>query len=177
MIRPLGFLDVARLSGSFTMIFAKDMVDSRDVVDHDVRHFWLRHEGRDVENDKPWKAAKGFLTRLRNEAAPLFGNRAPSFGDVFVRSIAPGGRIDWHTDPAPVHRVHICLNPSPGGFLFSGGMSICPAVGNLLLVEHRILHSAINLGPCPLVELVTELVSPDQGETDDDAEALVALEA
>lgn len=159
------------------MMFAKQMVDSRDANHHSVRHLWLRQDREDVERDKPWKTAAGFLTRLRNEAAPLFGNRAPAYGDVAVRSISPGGRIDWHADPAPVHRLHICLNPSPGAFLFSGGMSICPAVGNLLLVEHRVLHSAINLGPCPYVELVAELVSPDQGEQDDEARAIAELEA
>ena len=180
MIRPFGFFNVSRLSASFTMVFAKELAESRDAYHHEVRHFWLYRDGDRVQRDKPWKTANAFLTTLRNEAAPLFGGKAPTFRDVMVRSIAPGGRVDWHRDEDndPVHRVHICLNPSPGARIFSGEAVICPPVGNLFVVERRLLNSEINLGPCPLVELVAELVSPDQGDTDDrEALALEALEA
>lgn len=167
-LRPLGFLDTSRLSASYTLVTSKEAVDSRDHYHHGVRTLWLRQEGEDAEiltRDKPWKAAKAFLTKLRNEAAPFFGGTVPALGDVAIRSIVPQGRIDWHAEHGPEHarirEVHICLTPSPGAWLYCGGEGMVLNVGHLVYLNRMAMHSEVNFGPVTMTKLVAELIVPE----------------
>jgi hypothetical protein len=47
-----------------------------------------------------------------------------------------------------------------GGCWFAGGDSIPPGVGNLTFVNHRTLHSVINLGLVPQVSLIVDARKP-----------------
>lgn len=172
-LRPLGFLDVSRLAASYLLFASKEAADSRDQHHHGVRTLWLRQEGEDagiLTRDKPWKAGRAFLTKIRNETAPMFGGVAPVLGDVCLRSIVPGGRIDWHADHGEersrIRQLHLCLIPSPGAWVYCGGEALVLNVGGATLVNHMVLHSEINMGPCTMTKAVVELIPPEPTDAD-----------
>lgn len=170
-LTALGFTDVSRLAASFVLLTSKEAADSRDKLHHGVRSLHLIADGEEADiltRDKPWKVAKSFLTRLRNEAAPLFGGVAPKIENASVRSVTPGGRIDWWADHGEetqaLRQVHVGLVPSPGAWLYCGGEAIVLNVGTVMLVNTRALHSEINLGPTTMSKLVVDFLAPGGGD-------------
>ena len=144
-IRTIGFLDVSRVAASFVLVQQKRM------------------EGEGVKTLRPlddgtdWRSLKTFLTKLRNEASPLFGGKPPVLGDVLVRSLEPGARIDWSTGTEDNIQVHVCLVPSPGAWLYCGGEGAVLQVGTVTFVNHRAPHTEINFGPATMTKLIVEL--------------------
>lgn len=116
---------------------------------------------------KEWKSAQSLLARIRDTLQPLVGERPVIFGKVMAVRLKAGGHVDWHVDEgdyAAIHdRVHLCLLPSPGAFLYSGVEIAQPPVGQLTWFNNRALHSAVNIGPVPRVHLIVDIrkTSPD----------------
>lgn len=112
-----------------------------------------------------WKSAKALLLRIAAAAAPFNNGETPDLGKAMVVSLKAGGFVDWHIDEGPyaeAHlRLHLCLVPSPGAVLYSGGDQHTPPVGQLTFVNNRVLHSAVNLGPVPRVHLIVDVRKPD----------------
>jgi hypothetical protein len=110
---------------------------------------------------KEWKSAGAILTRIKNGAAQFFGGEVPEMGRAYIETLKPGGKIDWHVedgDYAAAHvRLRLCLVPNPAAHLFCGLTSRCLPWGELVRVEHRVLHSAVNLGNWATVNLVVDV--------------------
>ena len=114
---------------------------------------------------KEWKAARITMLKIRNAAAGLNGGKPVQIGKAMVVSLKVGGHVDWHTDEgeyAEAHlRLHVCLVPSPGAWLYSGGEAANIPVGQLTFFQNRVLHSAINTGPCARHHLIVDCRRPD----------------
>lgn len=114
-----------------------------------------------------WKSARALLGRIKTSLSPLpiMGGKPIELGKVMIVSLKAGGFVDWHIDEgeyAETHlRGHLCLIPSPGAWLLSGGEAAMPAVGVLTYFNNRVLHSAINLGDYPRVHLIVDVRRPD----------------
>lgn len=114
---------------------------------------------------KEWKSARALLARIKDAVQPLFPNSSIVLGKAMIVRLKVGGYVDWHVDEgdyAKVHdRAHLCLLPSPGAFLYSGGETAQPAVGMLTYMNNRVPHSALNMGPVPRVHLIVDVRKPD----------------
>lgn len=166
MIVPFAFLDTSP-------IVATLMLKHRDTLAADgsliLRDALSGDPGADVEHGdtellNEWKAARGLLIRLRNLIGAKTGAQ-PAFGKAAIFLLGPGTWLDWSIDTGPyaeAHmRLHVTLIPSDGHRLFSGDATISPAVGHVLVVDHRRPHSEVNLGSCPWVQLVVDVRRPD----------------
>ena len=114
---------------------------------------------------KEWKSARAMLARIKDALQPIVGKAPVTFGKIMVVRLKVGGFVDWHIDEgayAEKHdRAHLCLLPSPGAWLYSGGEVAQPPVGMLTYMNNRALHSALNTGPVPRVHLILDVRKPD----------------
>lgn len=112
-----------------------------------------------------WKTSKSLLTRVAAAAATFNKGETPDLGKAMIVKLEPGGVVDWHIDEgayAEAHlRLHLCLVPSPGAYLYSGGEQCTPPVGQLTFVNNRVLHGAVNFGPVSRVHLIVDVRKPD----------------
>lgn len=181
---PLAFVDTAQATAllvtKYRERFGRDARREKhpNSPHHDTQTIILRGpaEGDDWFADedqvdypilKEWKSARNLLARIRVALAPLpsFQGKPVVFGKAMIVTLKPGGFVDWHVDEgeyAAAHdRVHLCLLPSPGAWLYSGGEQVNPPVGQLTYMNNRVLHSAVNLGPVPRVHLILDVRKPD----------------
>lgn len=111
-----------------------------------------------------WPSARKLVADIGKKIQEHLG--APNFqvGQVIVRSLRAGGHIDWHIDYSPYaekhHRFQLLVSPCAGGCWYSGGELLAPGVGNLTYINHRVLNSAVNLGPVPQISLIVDARSP-----------------
>lgn len=188
-IQPLDFVDTSYMAAALLMKHAVRFKDDTRRQDypgsphHDTETILLRGPFDMDENsgaalranwqeDVPhadrqilanWPTARTVIGEIaasheRRSTAP------PEFGKIMVVSLRPGGKVDWHSDQGPYaeayDRFHVCLVPSPGAFLFSGGMAMTLQPGVICWVNNRTLHSAINVGPCARVHLIFDVRKP-----------------
>lgn len=182
-IAPLDFIDVSHMAAALVMkhsVHFRDDTRRQDVIGsphHDTETILLRGPAGEVSRES-WFAdvahtdmpilAKWPTARQVIEAIAVSHKRRtggePVFGKIMVVSLKPGGSVDWHTDQgayAEAHdRMHICLQPSPGAWLFSGGAQAILPMGQLAYFDNHVLHSAINLGPVPRVHLICDIRRP-----------------
>lgn len=148
-IVPVAFLDTWAFSAT---LFAK--YKDRFVGDH---HSASLIPLRSAEGPLPilaeWKTAKSLLSRARVALAPFFGGETPELGEAALVRLAPGGHIEWGSEPAG-HSFQLPIIPSPGAWVYSGGEGQVLPVGQLTFVNRRVLYSAINLGDHPVIHLV-----------------------
>jgi hypothetical protein len=112
-----------------------------------------------------WPSARKILEDIRRQIQVHLG--APQtleIGQVVVRSLASSGFVGWHTDDGDYakrhHRFALLASPCAGGCWYSGGELLAPGVGNLTYINHRVLNSAVNLGPVPQISLIVDVRSP-----------------
>lgn len=181
--RPMLFLDTSIMTANLLLRHKVRFQDDRrrqetpGSAHHDTESIILRGpKGDDVaawfadipHQDmailKEFKSAKSVLTRIANALA--VDGVPGKIGKAMIVSLKPGGFIDWHTDEGAYaeayNRFHVCLIPSPGAFLYSGGEQASPAVGWLTFFNNRALHSAINLGQTPRVHLIVDVRKPEK---------------
>lgn len=118
---------------------------------------------------KDWKSARALLVRIKDAVQPLFPKSKIVLGKAMVVRLKIGGHVDWHIDEgayAELHdRAHLCLLPSPGAFLYSGGEQAQPQVGVLTWVNNRVPHSALNMGPVTRSHLIVDVRKPDPDDS------------
>lgn len=115
---------------------------------------------------KDWKSGRAMLERLR--VLLSVDNSLAELGLVSLLSVKAGCAGPWErheSDYDLAHdRFHICLVPSPGMMLMCGLEQANIPVGQATLINHRALHSAVNLGANDAVHLVVDIVRPDPAE-------------
>lgn len=118
---------------------------------------------------KDWKSARAILARIKDAVQPLFPDRNIVLGKAMIVRLKVGGYVDWHTDEgeyAKVHdRAHLCLLPSPGAWLYSGGEAYQPPVGQLTWFNNRVPHSALNMGPVARTHLICDIRKPSADDS------------
>lgn len=112
-----------------------------------------------AEHLKKWKSGASLIAKVKKvlEGRELI--------DLRLQTIKPGAMLAWETDlsesGAEFDRFELCLVPSFGAMVYSGIEQAAPAVGWLTYINHRIAHSAVNLGTNHRVHLVVHARKPD----------------
>jgi hypothetical protein len=179
-ILSFAFVDTALFAATMTLKYGRHFDDDdqpRHLSEppfHGCRHIILRGpeggewgvDGAHVDHPllEAWPSARKLIEDVREEIHRQLGAQNLAFGKVYVESLLPVGRVDWHIDDSPYGRQHVRFRllaaPCAGGLWFSGNESLAPGVGNLTFVNHLALHSAINLGPVPQISLVVDARKP-----------------
>jgi hypothetical protein len=152
-LRSLGFIDTSMMTANLLVRHRESFMGGSIVL-------------RDAEGDRPvlekFKSAKNLLNRIKR----LVGGDS----DCLIRraeivSLPPGGFTPWQEEKSveteQMVRVHVCLVPSPAAWLYCGGDAMVAPVGQLVLLNHRMLHSEINLGMNDRIHLVVDVVPVD----------------
>ena len=111
-----------------------------------------------------WPSARLLLEDIHKLIVGHIGVQNPQIGQVIVQSLGPDAHIPWRTDNSPYgqryNRFKLLVSPCTGGCWYSGAEALAPVMGNLTYVNHRLLHSAVNLGPVPQISLIVDARSP-----------------
>lgn len=144
-ISPIAFLDVSLMTANL-ILRHKALTEKPEV-----------HLTEEIL--KPWPSARSVLAKIKQVTAR---DGTPSkIGAAWLETLQPGEWIDWRVDPDEDHdRFHVCLVPSLGAFFFAGDARVEMAVGWLNWINHRVLHSAVNLGSNPRCHLVVDIKKP-----------------
>ncbi len=169
-IRPVGFLDVSAMTATFLTKrrgLALDQDDGTKVM----------HLRRPVSNGLPdeyqdgaalqeWKAAKSALTKIEVMCAPLFGGKTAVMAGAFIEILPHNISLPWAVSRETYwdrhFRLHVCMVPSPGAWLYSGGEGMVPPVGQVTMVNQKVTNCAINVGPCARIHLVVDVRAADE---------------
>lgn len=163
-ITSLFFIDTSMFTTFMLGRFKKRLDDDGEIV--------LR--GPDPETgekiiDRPilkdWNSGRGLLSRLSAHAAPFLDGKKAVFGNIHIEKQGVNAHTPWRIDDGEYaethHRCMLCLVPSPTAWVYSGGEGAVLQVGAAMLINHRVLHSEVNLGPCATVRLVADVRRPD----------------
>lgn len=179
---PLDFIDVSNMAAALLMRHKSHFTDEtrRQTMPgsphHDTKTIILRGpETPSPENwfldvpqvDSPllhdWPSARQVIEAIAASHLRRTGEE-PNFGKIMVVSLKPFGWVDWHVDMGPYaeayNRMHCCLVPSPGAWLYSGGEAAILPMGQLTYFNNRTLHSALNMGPIARVHLICDVRMP-----------------
>ena len=164
MIRPIVFLDTSTLAAYFRVKYSERMHEGI---------LMLRDTGEDGEVvDRPilkeWKSARAFLSRFKSAAQPFLENQPVVLGKVWIETLPGPAGTPWNLFEDDYHQTHIrtrtCLIPTPDNYTMSGVERVSLGVGMVNLVEHRILHSELNLSVYPRVHLIVDVRRPEPEE-------------
>lgn len=183
-IIPVDFIDVSHMAAALVMKHAVHFADDTrrqnapGSAHHDTETILLRGPLGEVSRktwyeDVPhadtellagWPSARNVLAKIAESHRRRAGLE-PVFGKAMVVSLKAGGHVDWHVDEgayAEAHdRFHVCLIPSAGAMMYSGGLGLTLPVGQLTWINNRVLHSAINVGFNPRVHLIVDVRKPE----------------
>lgn len=179
-IIPVDFIDSSKMAAALLMRhdvhFSDDTrrQDTPGSPHHDTRSIVLRGPAGGADPDNwfqdvehvdyevlaGWPSARQVIDLIRQSHLTRTGKPA-HFGKIMVVGLKPNGWVDWHIDTgeyATAHdRFHMCLVPSPGAWLYSGGYTAILPPGQLTYVENHIPHSALNMGPVERVHLIVDI--------------------
>lgn len=157
-IRPLGSLDTLVIAGRLRIEHWDKLEGAGDVRSLPL----MDDEGEPLAILKRWKAVTPFVTRLRNAAAPLLGNRPAELGRVWIEALQPHGHTPWTEDAqGEFLHVRLCLSTPLNSFLYCGGESTVLLVGSLAYLNTAALHSWVNLGDWPAIHLCADVRRPE----------------
>ena len=159
-IRSIAFLDTSFFQSALIGKYRQAFAPSTDPLHHGLDILPLT-----ANTLREWKSGRALLSRIKAGAAPFFDGKSAELGDAAVLAVKPGAWIDWHADEgeyAESHlRLHLCIVPSPGAYVFCGIENAILPVGQIVFVNHRVLHSEINVGDYTTYKLVVDVKRPD----------------
>ena len=162
MIRSTGvFLDTS----AFTAML---VVKYRDRMEGGT--LFLRDAFGDEIEDKPllkeWKSARALLARFKTSAASLLEGKPATLGKAWIETLPGNHGTPWtleEDDYAQAHiRTRTCLIPAPDAYSMSGLDRVLLGVGVVNVIEHRLLHSEINLSTHPRTHLIVDVRRPEE---------------
>ena len=178
----IGFVDPSVFAATMTLKYGKHFADNdrppvlSSFPFQDTKHIILRGpsvDPNDWEGDVDhadtkllhgWPSAQKIIADVGAKITEQLGAPNLQLGKAYLESIRPGGHVGWQVDDSPYGRAHarfrMIVTACAGGCWFAGGDSIPPGVGNLTFVNHRTLHSVINLGLVPQVSLIVDARKP-----------------
>ena len=163
MIRSTGiFLQTSDLTAYYVARYRKRL---------DQGLLYLRDENDDLPILAEWKTARAFLARFKAAAPPFLNDQPAQLGKVWIEQLPGMSATPWtieEDDYAQAHiRTRTPLIITPQSITLSGAEALVLAVGIVSVVEHRTLHSEINLSPYPRVHLIVDVKRPETDEADD----------
>lgn len=167
MIRSTGvFLQTADF-GAFFQVRYKKQLDNGLLYLRDIP------EDSDTAHDCPildeWKTASAMLKRFRGLASAFLGGEPARLGKVWLEQLPGHSATPWTIEEDEYAQAHIrtrtCIVPSPDAYTLSGLDRVLLLNGVVHVVEHRILHSEINLSSYPRLHLIIDVQRPEQPET------------
>lgn len=170
MIRALGFLDVSKFTANFLLRYRdKHLIETEyggllPLRDADA-------EGAIVALDvlKEWLSARSLFTKLKNEAAPWLDGQAAILMKACIEVVNPDCATPWTQEnddyAKSIHRLRVCLIPSPNAMTHSGPHVANLGVGLVNLVDHTVQNCETNFGaPCPRTHLIVDVRRLDADE-------------
>lgn len=159
MIQSTGvFLSAADLTAWYQVRYKKHLLEGI---------LALRDETSDLPVLKEWKSAKAFLARFKAAAVHFLDGKPATLGKVWIEQLPGMCGTPWtieEDDYAQAHiRCRIALIPAPDAWTLSGTDRAILAPGLVNVVEHRVLHSEINLSAYPRTHLIVDVVRADEG--------------
>ena len=172
-LASFAFVDPSMFFSTMTLKYGRHFNDG-DQAQSALKQITLRGPadadwGADSEQvDYPllaeWPSARLLLDDVRGKITAHIGVQQPQIGQVVVQSLAADSHIPWLTDNTAYGQHHVrfklLVSPCTGGCWYSGGEALAPVMGNLTYCNHRVLHSAVNLGPVPQISLIIDARSP-----------------
>lgn len=159
-IFSIGFLDASVFTANLILRHKAKLQE----VDPGISLLPLRTEDGDLPIMAEWGSAKALLSKVRAAAAPILGGKPGILARASVVQLGVGACVPWAADDddyaQTVHRLLLCLIPSPGCWVYSGSEGTIPSVGMLTLVNHEVLHSVINTGQNPCTQLIVDVLKP-----------------
>lgn len=153
-IVPVAFIDTSLMTANL-------LIRHKDHIKDGVMR--LRDDD-DLPILQSFKSAKVVFGRIRKALAR--DGVPPELGRAFIEVLAAGDTLSWRVEEdeyALEHdRLHLCLVPSPGAWLYAGGEMLSPGVGWLTFFNQRVLHSEANFGLVDRIHLVVYVRRPDQ---------------
>jgi hypothetical protein len=183
-IIPVDFIDVSRMAAALVLKHAVHFADDKrrqstpGTPHHDTETILLRGPLGEITTEnwfqdvphadtdllKSWPSAQQVLGKIAESHVRRAGHE-PILGKAMVVSLKAGGHVDWHVDQgayAEAHdRFHVCLVPSSGAMTYCGGLGASLPVGQLTWINNRALHSAINVGSNPRINLIVDVRKPE----------------
>ena len=128
------------------------------------RDFYGDTEQVDYPLLSEWPFAQALLENIHKQITSHIGVQNPQIGQVIVQSLAPDSHVPWMIDNSHYgqryHRFKLLVSPCTGGCWYSGAEALAPIMGNLTYINHRVLNSAVNLGPIPQISLIVDARAP-----------------
>lgn len=179
-IRPLGPVDVAPLEAVLDSLTEKvwQLEDgakpNRFACFHSTRHVVFRfcsfEDVRDSWSNPAWKIFGRSLLPVMEQATSAYGFAEPVYPRVMFASLAPGRRIDVHTDGKGAvrhaHKIHIPVRTSPAAVLTVGGVERHLRRGHAYEVNNILPHGARNGGREERIHFIFEAFDGHPAETD-----------
>lgn len=159
-IAPIGFLD----TWAFSAALHNRHKDKFGGDHHSAMLLPLRGPQGPLPVLAEWRSAKALLSRIRLMASTFMGGKAPVLGEAAVVQLRPHGFVEWSLDPEAPPAFHLCIVPSPDAYLYAGGICAVLPVGQLTYLNRRVLWSAVNFGPSPVIHLVVDVKAPDDAD-------------
>lgn len=113
---------------------------------------------------RDWPEALEFIAHAETLIQRAIQTHDLHLGKVMIVRLAAQSAVDWHVDTgsyAEAHvRFHVNLLPCWGAYLMSGAESTILTPGSLFLFNNRVLHSAVNFGDVPRVNMIIDARKP-----------------
>lgn len=140
----------------------------KDAIDPDDAALYVN-----AKEGARWPEAKMLLERIRADGQRLFQGEI-EYGRIYFEMMMPGdARLSGPIRNAyseTFTRLHLCLRGNPGAALWSGPSMLVPAVGQVVSINMREWHGAVNQGDVARIHLVLDARrrQPQQKEESDD---------
>lgn len=101
-----------------------------------------------------WPEAQNLVDRIRRLDEGI------EFGRIHLEMLLPGHGTPWTREEGEYaerfSRAYLALRTNPGCRLICGGEMLELLPGNLTVINRRVLHSAVNWGDNPRINLVVD---------------------
>lgn len=165
MIQNTGiFIDTATFTAGFVLKMRERMKDGLLFL-RDIPRDEPLADPVDLPILKEWGAARLLLKRMKLDVARVLKVSPAELGKVWIETLPGEHGTPWtieEDDYAQAHvRTRTALIVAPNAFTMSGLHRELLGVGVVNLVEHRILHSEINLSIHPRTHLIIDVRRPE----------------
>lgn len=164
-IIQFAFVDPTMIGATLALKYAKHFAQE---IEGGVEKIILRDVKDDIAADTPllseWVSARDFLDRLCLAVNAHLGAGGLDLGRITIESLDPGAAVQWCAEQGEYSDNHlrfvVGLLPCAGAWTYCNGEAALLGAGNVAYLNHRALHSEVNLGAVPRVRMVVDFRKP-----------------